>query len=485
MHCAMDELGNHLKMFDPSTKKGFEQIGRVSRRAGKAGSRLLDRLFGYWLGNMHQERSNWVSDADWARIQQQPVKARMLVYAITVTIIVLGIWAGFAEVDEITRGEGRVIPASQLQVIQSVDGGVVKEILVREGQVVEAGEVLMRVDPTRFISTLRENHARYLALLTKAARLEALTMGAEFVAPDEVVTEAPGILDHERKLYFALQQELEAQLSIAREQLEQRQQELNEVRARLVQATRSYELGSRELALTRPLLGSGAISEVEVIRLEREVSRALGDRDQAMAQISRINSAIQEAERRLEEIKLAFNNRLRNELSATLSELATLTEGSVGLRDRVMHAEIRAPVKGTIQRLIVTTQGAVVQPGREVMELVPMDDQLMVEAKVSPRDIAFLHPGQAAVVKLTAYDFAIYGGLEAVVEHISADAITDERGNSYYLVRVRTESVGFGDDLPVIPGMMAQVDIMTGKKTLLEYMLKPILRAKSYALTER
>ena len=472
-------------MFNPTTKKGFENIGKVTRGGAKLTNPLLDRLFGYWLGNMHKDRSNWVSDADWARIQQQPVRARRLLYAIAATIVVLLIWSAFAELDEITRGEGRVIPASQLQIIQSVDGGIVQEILVREGQVVEAGDVLMRVDPTRFISNLRENHARYLSLLTKAARLEALTQGAAFVAPEEVITEAPGILEHEHKLYETLKEELEAQLSIARDQLTQRREELNEARARLTQATRSFELGSRELELTKPLLGTGAISEVEVLRLEREVARARGDRDQITAQISRLNAAIHESERRIDEVKVSFNNRLRNELSATLSELATLTEGSVGLRDRVLHAEIRAPVRGTVQRMHVTTRGAVVQPGREVLELVPMDDQLMVEAKISPRDIAFLRPGQPAVVKLTAYDFAIYGGLEAEVEHISADAITDERGNSYFLVRVRTESVGFGENLPVIPGMIAQVDIMTGKKTLLEYIMKPILRAKAHALTER
>ncbi len=471
--------------YDPATQEGFKRVGKLSRKAGKVGTPWLEKLFGRWLGSSQHDSSQWGNDADWARIQQQPIRARMLLYAVAVSLVALLVWAAYAELDEITRGSGRVIPASQLQVIQSVDGGVVQEILVKEGQVVREGEVLMRVDPTRFISNLRENHARYLALLARAARLEALVEGHEFVAPQEVRDEAPAVIEHERRHYQSLLEERESQISIAREQREQRLQELNEIQARLIQATRSYDLGSRELELTRPLLGTGAISEVEVLRLERDVSRALGDRDQARAQISRVRSAIQEAEQKIEDIRHGFNNRLRNELSATLTELATLTEGSVGLRDRVTHAEIRAPVSGTIQRLNVTTRGAVVQPGREVIELVPMDDQLMVEAKISPRDIAFLRPGQRAVVKLTAYDFAIYGGLEAEVEHISADAITDERGDSYYLVRVRTEDTGFGEDNPVIPGMMAQVDIMTGKKTLLEYILKPVLRAKANALTER
>lgn len=472
-------------MFDPVGKKGFENIGKVVKGGRRAGGPLLDRLFGRWLGENRRNERDWASDADWARIQQQPVRARALLYGVALTLVVLLLWAAFAEIDEITHGGGRVIPSTQLQIIQSFDGGVVEEILVREGQVVEAGDVLMRVDPTRFVSSLRENRARYLSLQAKAARLEALTQGLPFEPPADVAEEAPAIVEHERKLYETTLEEMEAHVSSARDQLEQRTQELNEVRARLTQATRSYELGSRELELTRPLLETGAISEVEIMRLERDVARALGDRDQATAQMSRLNSAITEATRKIEETRLGITNRLRNELSATMSDLATLTEGSVGLEDRVRHAEIKAPVRGTVQRLIVTTRGGVVQPGREVLELVPLDDQLMVEARISPKDIGFLRPGQPAVVKFTAYDFAVYGGLEAEVEHISADTITDERNNTFYLVRVRTRAPGFGDDMPVLPGMTAQVDILTGKKTVLEYILRPVLRAKAKALTER
>ncbi len=466
-------------------RRGFEWIGRLSRGAGRVGQPLFERLFGRWLGDRHVSGNDWVGDADWARTQQQPITARALLYGMGLSLLVLIAWAGFAELDEIARGDGRVIPASQLQVIQSLDGGIVKEILIREGQVVEAGDVLMRVDPTRFISSLRENRAKYLSLRAKAARLEALSQDLPFEPPAEIAEDAPGIVEHERKLYYTTIEEREAQISIARDQLQQRREELREVEAKLIQATRSHELGSKELKLTRPLLKSGAVSEVEVMRLERDVARALGDRDQAAAQISRLQSAIQEAERKIEEVKVSINNRLRNELSSTLGELATLTEGSIGLEDKVRHAEIKAPVRGTVQRLVVTTLGGVVRPGGEVLELVPLDDQLVIEVRISPKDIAFLRPGQPAMVKLTAYDFTTYGGLEAEVEHISADTITDERGDTYYLVRVRTQRPGFGDSMLVIPGMTAQVDILTGKKTVLDYLLKPVLRAKGNALSER
>jgi membrane fusion protein, adhesin transport system len=472
-------------MLEPIGKQGFERIGKVVKGGERVGRPLFDRLFGRWLVAPRRDGRDWVSDADWARIQQEPLGARTLLYAMVLSLAALVGWAGVAEVDEITRGEGRVIPASQLQVVQSVDGGVVDEILIHEGQVVEAGEVLMRVDPTRFVSSFRENRARSLSLRAKKARLEALIQGQAFDPPEGLMEEAPEIVEHERKLYGTTIQEMEAQLDIARQQLEQREQELNEAKARHAQGSRAFSLGSRELELTRPLKDSGAVSEVEVMRLERDVSRARGDRDQAAAQISRLNASIVEAKGKIEEVRLVNTNRLRNELSVTLSELAALAEGSVGLEDRVSRAEIKAPVKGTVQRLIINTRGGVVQPGTQVLELVPLEDRLVVEARIPPKDIAFLRPGQRAIVKFTAYDFAIYGGLEASLEFISADTITDEQGNTFYLARVRTRVSGFGEGKPVIPGMTTQVDILTGKKTILEYLLRPLLVAKANALTER
>jgi adhesin transport system membrane fusion protein len=278
---------------------------------------------------------------------------------------------------------------------------------------------------------------------------------------------------------------MEAQLSIARQQLNQRQQELNEVRSRREQAGRSFDLVQQELTVTEPLLASGAVSEVDLLRLRRDVSRLRGERDQASSQILRIQSAINEANGKIQEVELTFRNQLRNELSDTMNKLGSLSEGSRALEDRVKHAEIRSPVRGTVKRLLVSTVGGVVQPGKEVVEIVPLDDALILEAKITPKDIAFLRPGQDAVVKFTAYDFAIYGGLDAVVEQISADSVTDDKGNAFYIVRVRTLKSSLGENLPIIPGMVAEVDILTGKKTVLSYLIKPVIRAKANALTER
>lgn len=278
---------------------------------------------------------------------------------------------------------------------------------------------------------------------------------------------------------------MEAQLSIARDQLRQREQELNEVRARREQAGRAFELAQQELKVTKPLERSGAVSEVELLRLEREVSRLRGERDQSSAQISRIQSAIAEATQKIQEVELGVRNQLRGELSDTMARLGSLSEGSRTLQDRVKHAEVRSPVRGTVKRLLVNTVGGVVQPGKEVVEIVPLDDALILEAKIAPKDIAFLRPGQDALVKFSAYDFAIYGGLKAHLEQISADTVVNDKGVAYYQVRLRTVETSLGENLPIIPGMMADVDILTGKKSILTYLLKPVLRAKANALSER
>jgi adhesin transport system membrane fusion protein len=432
-----------------------------------------------------QEQLDWAGDADWARLQQEPLRARRLLRLAAGALVLLVVWAAFAQLDEVTRGEARVVPTTQVQIIQSVDGGVVKELLVREGQVVEAGQLMLRVDPTRFVSTLLESQASQQALQAKALRLEALTRGTPFNPPPELRRDAPEVVAQEMRLYESTRAGISAQVFIARNQLSQRQQELNEVRARREQAERSLELMTREITATRPLVATGAVSEVEVLRLDREVAGLRGDRDQSIAQIARVQSAIQEASRKIEEVQLSSRNRMSAELSETMGRLASQSQGELALQDKVEQADIKSPVRGTVKRLLVNTVGAVVQPGKEVVEVVPLDDTLILEVQIRPKDIGFLRPGQSATVKFTAYDFSIYGGLEAEVSQIGADSVVDEKGNAFFRVKVRTLKPSLGADLPIIPGMVAQVDILTGKKTVLSYLLKPVLRAKANALTER
>lgn len=466
----------------------FNYISRIadgSSAWSKLTRPLLDRAFAKWIPPRSDESLDWAANAELARLEQEPLRARYLLRAIGLIFLAFVIWASIATVDEVTRGTGKVIPSRQVQLVQAVDGGVVSEILVREGQMVDAGQTLFRIDETRFVSSLRENRVQYLALLAKAARLRALAENTPLLFPPEVSKEDPRLVEEERSLYESKRNELAAQLSIGRQQLAQRRQELVEIRARQEQAAQSYQLTAKELEMTRPLVATGAVSDVDLLRLERDLSRYRGERDQAAAQAVRIQAAISEASRKIDELEIVFRNEMRNELTDTLAKLNSLSEGSTALSDRVQHTNVRSPMKGTVKRLLVTTVGAVLQPGSEIAEIVPTEDTLLLEAKILPKDIAFLRPGQKAMVRFTAYDFAIYGGLEAEIEHIAADTITDEEGNAFYLVRVKTYKSSLGNAMPIIPGMVAEVDIITGRKSILAYLLKPITRAKTYALTER
>ena len=466
-------------------QKTFEQTGALVKGASRSGAATFGPLVKRLTPTEEQDQLDWAGDADWARLQQEPLRARSLLRLAAAGLLLLLVWAAFAQIDEVTRGEARVVPTSQVQIIQSVDGGVVEALLVREGQVVEAGQLLLRVDPTRFVSNMLESRASQLAVQAKALRLEALTRGTPFNPPAELKREAPDVVAQEMRLYESRRAEISAQISISQNQLAQRQQELNEVRARREQAERGLELMTKEINATRPMIATGAVSEVEVFRLEREAARLRGDREQATAQIARVQSAILEATRKIEEVQLSSRNQMSAELSETMSKLASLSQGGRALEDKVKHADIKSPVRGTIKRLLVNTVGAVVQPGKEVVEVVPLDDTLILEVQITPKDIGFLRPGQEAMVKFTAYDFSIYGGLLAEVIHIGADSVLDDKGNAFFHIRVRTRKPSLGPSLPIIPGMVAQVDILTGKKTVLSYLLKPVLRAKSKALTER
>ncbi|WP_295009522.1 HlyD family type I secretion periplasmic adaptor subunit [uncultured Dechloromonas sp.] len=450
------------------------------------GAPHVEKVLGRLPSREEIEVVDFATDADLAILRQEPLRARVLLRSIAVVLAVFVLWAAVAQLDEVTRGDGKVIPSRQVQVLQSIDGGLVSEILVREGDVVQQNQLLIKIDETRFVSSVKENQAQYLGLVAKAARLKAIADGKPFAPPPEVLKVAPEIVAQERQYYEARTDEMNASVSIARQQLAQRHQELNEAQAKRAQASQGYELTSKELAVTKPLINSGAVSEVEVLRLERDVSRYRGERDMASAQISRVQAAINEAQRKIEEVELTFRNDASKELSETTAKLNSLAEGSVALSDRVKQSSIRSPVKGTVKRLLVNTVGGVVQPGKDMIEIVPLEDTLLLEARVLPRDIAFLRPGQPVMVKFTAYDFSIYGGLEGTLEHIGADSVMDEKGNAFYTVRVRTNKPGFGDaNLPIIPGMVAEVDILTGKKSVLTYLLKPVLRAKNVAMTER
>jgi adhesin transport system membrane fusion protein len=437
--------------------------------------------------------ANW-SDTDFApdttaaKLRGPAHSAHLLLILIAVFLAVFIGWAAFAPIDEVTRGEGRVIPSGQVQIVQHAEGGVVQEINVREGETVERGKLLLRVEGSITEADFREKRGRYLAQIAAISRLEAEIEDKPVQMPPEVVKEAPTVAEAELQLDRARRNENQTALDVLKNQINQRRQELAELQSKERQLRRSVELAGEELRITEPLLARGGISRVELLRLQREVNDLRGQLDAVSLAIPRAQSAQSEAQQRMEEKAATTKREALTELSRRRTEAAAIGETVTAESVRVTRTEVRSPVRGTIKQLKVNTVGGVIRPGQELIEIVPLDETLVVEARIAPPDVAFLRPGQNAVVKVTAYDFAIYGGLAAKLEEISADSLQDERGTVYFRIRVRTDRSYLGSaerPLPIIAGMTANVDVLTGEKTVLDYLLKPFLKARDRALRER
>ncbi|KJS70802.2 MAG: hemolysin secretion protein D [Pseudomonas sp. BICA1-14] len=423
-----------------------------------------------------------------ALIEDAPRLVRLTIWGLLAFVLFLVLWAHFAIVDEVTRGEGKAIPSSRLQKIQNLEGGIVAELFVREGQIVEAGDPLLRLDDTRFASNVGETEADRLALAARVERLSAEVEGRDLAMPEHVLRDAPNLADSERALFESRRDQLRDEIGGLEEQLAQRRQEVREMSSKQEQFRSSLALLRKEIAMSEPLVSSGAISPVEVLRLKRAEVESRGQLDATTLALPRANAAIKEIESKIGETRGRFRSEALTQLNEARTELSKLKSTGKALEDRVRRTLVTSPVRGVVQQMLVSTIGGVIQPGSDIVEIVPLDDTLLVEAKVRPQDIAFLHPGQEAMVKFSAYDFTVYGGLKAELEHISADSITDEDGNSFFLIHLRTDKSHLGSDekpLLIIPGMMASVDIITGHKSVLSYLLKPIIRAKAEALRER
>ena len=408
---------------------------------------------------------------------------------VAVMLVVFLLWASWAELDEITRGDGRVVPSSQLQIVQSLEGGIVKQIAVAEGEIVEQGDVLLQIDDTSFASTVGEMRAQERALNAEIARLQAEVASADEVDwPDELEEGYPEIIAAEQALFESRRQGLQAQLSVLRQQAEQREQELQEVQLRARQLETSLDLARQELAINAPLAERGIVPKTEILSLRRQINDLEGEMEGALLAVPRIEAAIREANERIQEYFLSARSERLTDLNNRRSALAVIGQSLLAATDKVARADVRAPVRGIVNKINVATLGGVVRPGSDLVEIVPLDDTLLIESRIRPSDVAFLNPGQKAMVKFTAYDFSIYGGLPGKIERISADTTSDQQGESFYRVFVRTDANHLGSEaepLPIIPGMVAQVDILTGEKTVLDYLLKPILKARDEALRER
>lgn len=426
------------------------------------------------------------------REDRPPLFASAAVLIVGALFVAFVVWASVAEVDEIARGEGKVIPASKTQIVQASEPGVVQEIAVKVGQIVKKDDLIVRLDDTLNESSLGEQQAKARTLRARIARLKQEQEGRisePLMCPDELIETAPQICENEQKLLVARRQNFDTKLSVLKSRLDQREKELNEARVNVTRLTDSLAVSDREAELVTSMVKRKLMAQTEQIRVDREQTDMRGQLNLAQETIKRTEAAIGEAKLQVDEFGLQLQQEALDELTQALAELSVVDETIRGATDRVARTDIRSPVDGIVNTLDVNTLGAFVQPGTVVAGIVPTSDTLLVEARVSPRDVAFIRPEQHALIKVSAYDFSIFGGLAGKVQNITADSLVDQNtGEPYYQVLVSTDRSALekdGKSYSIIPGMISTVDIITGRKTILSYLLKPINKARNEALRER
>lgn len=448
-----------------------------------------------------------VDDLYAALLTKTPNRYRLIIWTMFVFVLVMITWSSFASIDQVTRGSGKVIPPSQVQLIQSLDGGILKALYVQEGQLIKKDQPLAEIDDTRFRADFAQQEEEVVSLKANVFRmkkeLESIKLLEkssnwqdqvqisikELVFSQDLQTHHAKIIENQQNEYNGRLLDLVNRTEILAKQIEQKQQENREIESKIQTLKGSKKLISREIEITVPLAKKRIVSEIEVLKLQRQLNDIEGEIEALKLQQPKILASVNEAILKRREVVFSFTNQTRAKKNELNTRLSRLTQAQIGAQDKVDKTMILSPVDGVIKTIHTNTIGGVIQPGIDLIEIVPEEDHLIVEAKVAPKDIAFLYPGLPSVVKVTAYDSTRYGGLKGEVEHISADTTQDENGESFYLVRIRTKNSSLigkeGQNLPIIPGMLTSVDILTGKKTVLEYILNPILRAKESALRER
>lgn len=394
-------------------------------------------------------------------------------------------WASVARVDQMASGVGRVIPSSKVQVVQSLEPGIIAEILVAAGDRVEAGQNLVRIDDTGVASQLGELRQQQLALAAELDRLNAQASGAETYTPPGAANSAEERFGRDQlAVFLADRRKLEEAILIRQQQLVQRRQALREAEATAAKQEESLALAERELELTRALFDRKAVPELEFLRIRREVAGLRGDLVIWQAQKLRLEAEIAEGEAQVEAERSNFLAEVQARISKVNAEMSVVEESILGAGDRVRRAMLKSPVGGVVNKLNVATIGEVIAAGANVVEVVPVDDRLLVETRIRPQDVAFIQPGADATVRLSAYDYTKYGTLTGSVERIGADTITDDQGETFYQVIVGTNAADGTGAMRIIPGMVATVDISNGERTVLEYLLKPVLKIRDQALRE-
>ncbi|MGA1805393.1 HlyD family type I secretion periplasmic adaptor subunit [Rhizobium sp. HT1-10] len=421
-----------------------------------------------------------------------PFLARSILVSCALLVACFVAWASVSEIDEIARGEGKVIPISKTQIVQSSEPGIVQEISVNLGQVVRKGDLLVQLDNTTTQSTLGESVAKARALGAKVGRLaleEAGDYSTPFICPANVLSVAKAVCDNEEKLFKADRASYQNKQDVLQQRLKQHENELEEAHANIDRLTENIVGAQKQYDMLKPLGEKKLVAQTEVLKVQRDLVDQQGQLKVYVESLDRLRASVQEATLQVDDLGLQLRQQALADKAQALAELSVVDETIRGASDRVKHTDIRSPVDGIVNTLEVNTIGAYVDAGKVIAGVVPTADTLLIEAKISPRDVAFVRVGQRAVVKISAYDFSIFGALDGEVVNISADSLVEkDKNETYYLVRVKTDKSVLerdGKSNPIIPGMVASTEIMTGRKTVLAYLMKPINKARSEALTER
>lgn len=432
--------------------------------------------------------TEFMDDLDAMKVLTPNRAANLLLYTICALVAFFFLWAGLSRVDEVTRGSGQVVPSMEAQIVQSLEGGILQELLVREGDLVKKDQVLMRLRDVAFASEERGTEAKQTSLLVRKARLEAEANGTPFTIAAEIKAKAPKITATEADLYKSRQEEYQNAISMIESKIASVKSQIDELNAQMSRDSQNIGLVQKELTITRKMVAQKAVPQLEAIRLERELNDAQGSLRAARERKTGLEADLKSAEKEKKDQADKFRSQALGELNATETELTGLQESLKTLGDRVDRAEIRSPVDGVVNNIALTTVGGVVEPAMRLAEIVPVGDDLKITAQVMPNDIAFLKTGQKARVRITAYDSQRYGYLPAVLTRIGANSQRGSEDKVYFEIEVRTDRNFLGDaehPLPITAGMQAEVDVVTGQKTILEYLLRPVLRLKDRALTER
>ncbi len=422
-----------------------------------------------------------------AMIENSPKKIRLVILFWVVSLTLLVTWMSFASIDEISRGTGEVIPRGDNQVIQNLEGGIVQEILTYEGASVKKGDILLKIDNSKSTSSHETNQISSDALEAKILRLRAEAYGKKLVVDAKTRAKMPDIIDNEISLYKSDMQRLKAKQEIVKEQLYQKKQEYKESKSRMKILQEDMRLINEEIGIMEPLVKRGIKPQYEFLKLKREKNGIVKDLSSVQVSLPRLQSSVNEATQKVKELLYEDQIKAKEELNDALAKYKSARSNDVALLDQVNRTVVKAPINGVVQKLDVHTVGGVVRPGADLIEIVPSDESLLIEVKIKPSDIAFIYVGQKAKVKFTAYDFAIYGALDGKVESVSADSFKDDKDVTYFKVRIKTDKSYLERNkkkLKIMPGMTVNVDILTGKKTVLDYILKPILKTKQYSFSE-